>query len=87
MPRFDGTGPQGDGPMTGRGEGYCVLELPEPGQTSRGYAGLEGMPVRLEQQASRPGQTPSATGWRLPVVRRRRSRAARRGRERRLARW
>ncbi|NLV26207.1 MAG: DUF5320 domain-containing protein [Methanomicrobiales archaeon] len=23
MPRFDGTGPQGWGPMTGRGFGYC----------------------------------------------------------------
>ena len=23
MPRFDGTGPMGDGPGTGRGLGYC----------------------------------------------------------------
>jgi len=23
MPRFDGTGPQGQGSMTGRGAGYC----------------------------------------------------------------
>ncbi len=23
MPRFDGTGPQGKGPMTGRGLGHC----------------------------------------------------------------
>ncbi len=28
--------------MTGRGEGYCVLELPEPGRLARGYAGLTG---------------------------------------------
>jgi hypothetical protein len=27
MPRFDGTGPMGQGPMTGRGNGYCVLPL------------------------------------------------------------
>ena len=47
MPRFDGTGPRGDGPMTGRGEGYCVLELPGPEQPVSGYAGLEGAPVRL----------------------------------------
>jgi hypothetical protein len=87
MPRFDGTGPQGDGPMTGRGEGYCVLELPGPDQTSRGYAGLEGMPVRLEKQASEPGQSPSAITWLLPVFRRRRSRAPRRGRGRRFSRW
>ena len=24
MPRYDGTGPQGMGPMTGRGMGYCT---------------------------------------------------------------
>ena len=24
MPGFDGTGPMGQGPMTGRGFGYCV---------------------------------------------------------------
>ena len=24
MPRFDGTGPDGKGPMTGRGRGNCV---------------------------------------------------------------
>ena len=26
MPGFDGTGPQGKGPMTGRGMGFCVLK-------------------------------------------------------------
>lgn len=25
MPRFDGSGPQGMGPMTGRGMGYCAV--------------------------------------------------------------
>ena len=41
MPGFDGTGPRGLGPMTGRGEGYCAFVLPEPGAqgTSYGYAG------------------------------------------------
>ncbi|MEA1959622.1 MAG: DUF5320 domain-containing protein [Chloroflexota bacterium] len=28
MPGFDGTGPRGTGPMTGRGMGYCVVPLP-----------------------------------------------------------
>jgi len=46
MPRFDGTGPQGQGPMTGRGEGYCALKLPQPGEAPEGYAGLQGAPVR-----------------------------------------
>jgi len=27
MPGFDGTGPHGMGPMTGRGMGYCVISL------------------------------------------------------------
>lgn len=32
MPGYDGTGPLGYGPMTGRGRGYCVIELPENGE-------------------------------------------------------
>lgn len=27
MPGFDGTGPRGMGPMTGRGRGYCAVPL------------------------------------------------------------
>lgn len=27
MPRFDGTGPAGMGPLTGRGMGFCVVPL------------------------------------------------------------
>jgi hypothetical protein len=27
MPRFDGTGPDGLGPMTGRCEGYCIIPI------------------------------------------------------------
>ncbi len=48
MPAFDGTGPRGLGPMTGRGEGYCALVLPSPGTRDRpyGYTGLSGAPVR-----------------------------------------
>jgi hypothetical protein len=49
MPAFDGTGPQGQGPMSGRGEGYCAVRLPNPGsgQVPYGYAGRAGVPVRL----------------------------------------
>ena len=46
MPRFDGTGPQGQGPMSGRGEGYCAVKLPRSDQAADGYAGLQGAPVR-----------------------------------------
>ena len=45
MPRFDGTGPRGQGAMTGRGEGYCALTIPELGNAPSGYAGLQGTPV------------------------------------------
>jgi len=27
MPGFNGTGPRGMGPMTGRGMGYCIIPL------------------------------------------------------------
>ena len=49
MPSFDGTGPRGLGPMTGRGEGYCAVVLPSPGTAGApyGYAGLAGVPVGL----------------------------------------
>jgi len=29
MPGFDGTGPKGGGPMTGRGSGYCATPTPD----------------------------------------------------------
>ena len=46
MPGRDGTGPSGEGPMTGRGNGFCVLTTSKesPGQV-KGFVGLEGIPV------------------------------------------
>ena len=46
MPGFDGTGPLGQGPMTGRGQGFCVLTTSKenPGQV-KGFAGLQSVPV------------------------------------------
>lgn len=32
MPHHDGTGPNGKGPMTGRGMGYCVIPLSTPAE-------------------------------------------------------
>ena len=37
MPRFDGTGPRGLGPMTGRGLGPCGLGLGRGGGYGRGF--------------------------------------------------
>lgn len=36
MPRFDGTGPQGKGPKTGRGMGSCVEDKTKPVPFGRG---------------------------------------------------
>ncbi len=46
MPGFDGTGPLGQGPMTGRGQGFCALTVSEenPGEV-KGFAGLPSVPV------------------------------------------
>ena len=46
MPGFDGTGPLGQGPMTGRGMGFCVLRASKdrPSQAV-GLAGLQGTPI------------------------------------------
>ena len=43
MPGFDGTGPRGQGPMTGGGQGYCVAGLEERGRSGSGQRrGLQG---------------------------------------------
>ena len=52
MPGFDGTGPRGMGPMTGRGEGYCAFTIPSPGTggLAYGYAGVDGDPREIGGQ-------------------------------------
>jgi len=77
MPSFDGTGPQGEGPMTGRGEGYCALVLPsrEGGGVSYGYAGSQRRPVYLKAPRAWLAGWRRFTGWT-------RAAAARRGRGR-----
>lgn len=53
MPGYDGTGPQGQGPMTGAGRGYCMLKVPcahDPVVT--GFAGLTGKPVSFFVEGS-----------------------------------
>ena len=47
MPGFDGTGPLGQGPMTGRGDGFCVLTISKesPGQID-GLVEIEGKPIQ-----------------------------------------
>jgi hypothetical protein len=92
MPRFDGTGPQGQGPMTGRGEGYCAVRLPdEPEQSAYGYAGLQGTPVQTGSPAGRLTFRSRLARWLRPAAWSRRTfgrgRGAGRGRGRRFGRW
>ena len=55
MPRFDGTGPQGKGPMTGRGDGFCILRISEAsGEAVTGFAGISGRPVSASADKPRP---------------------------------
>jgi hypothetical protein len=49
MPGFDGTGPRGIGPMTGRGLGYCVMPVGDSsayGASYMPYARVGGTPGR-----------------------------------------
>jgi hypothetical protein len=93
MPRFDGTGPKGEGPFSGRGEGYCAVRLPdEPREPAVGYAGREGRPAAPGMPQRVPAAPPlalrrwgAAPGWRSALVWRWRGRGAcwgRRGRGR-----
>ncbi len=46
MPKRDGTGPRGLGPMTGRMLGCCILKIPDtPEEPITGFAGETGRPV------------------------------------------
>jgi len=84
MPRFDGTGPRGEGAFTGRGEGYCIARLPQPGtsQPIAGYAGKQGTPMQSGGvPMTRPAVSPFAG---RPVLNWRRAWGMRRGRGRRF---
>jgi hypothetical protein len=47
MPKFDGTGPIGQGPISGRGMGYCAINLPAQTANPYGFAGIRGIPVNM----------------------------------------
>jgi len=44
MPGFDGTGPLGQGPLTGRGRGYCIEPVKSENSIPIGYSGAQGYP-------------------------------------------
>ena len=48
MPGFDGTGPCGKGPMSGKAQGYCLLKMPDDAaEAETGFAGLAGDPITM----------------------------------------
>jgi hypothetical protein len=49
MPGFDGTGPHGLGPITGRGMGYCVIPLSTPEELDYLKKRAQVMREELEQ--------------------------------------
>lgn len=61
MPRCDGTGPRGEGPMTGRGMGFCILREDKNGSLNlKGFAGIQGKiiserPNRRKEVSKMPG--------------------------------
>jgi hypothetical protein len=58
MPGYDGTGPRGEGPMTGKGNGYCIMRLPDdPREPCRGLTGLTGRPLELPPGSADSGAT------------------------------
>lgn len=68
----DGTGPRGQGVMTGRGMGYCMLRFNNGDDVFReGYAGIKGEPVEFENNetfalARGDGQSFSKEGRKMP---------------------
>ena len=45
MPGFDGTGPLGQGSLTGGGRGFCVVPAGPAGNAPVDYAGIQGHPA------------------------------------------
>jgi hypothetical protein len=56
MPGFDGTGPRGLGPMSGKGGGYCLMSIPDdPTEAKIGFAGQAGIPMNTRSNFLVPG--------------------------------
>jgi len=70
MPRFDGTGPKGRGPLTGRGMGYCAVRFPSESDTepSPGWPQIAGSggfsyPSRGPRNSQEVQFAPGAAGF------------------------
>lgn len=62
MPGRSGTGPRGDAPFTGRGEGSCIMRIPDrEGAPILGFAGRQGRPIRIDATRTSPSDPDSVT--------------------------
>lgn len=64
MPGGDGRGPTGSGPMTGKGMGYCVGQMPPSAGQRRGRGARTGF--RCGAGSGSAG-IPRGNPWRVPV--------------------
>ena len=55
MPGFDGTGPAGRGPMTGRGRGFCVVRLAGEGEANDALARVAKRTTGSDESVAAPG--------------------------------
>lgn len=63
MPGKDGTGPLGSGPLTGRGDGFCVVQLEGSGPSGvKGFAGLQGRPLYETTDNRKEAAMPAGDG-------------------------
>jgi len=62
MPGFNGTGPAGIGPMTGRGRGYCAVPVGNNSSVPYGISGTRNSPVN----ASYPYQPAYGGSYNFP---------------------
>ena len=54
--------------MTGHGEGYCAVEIPESGQAPYGHAGLQGTAVQWPDPGARPAPGARFARWLRPAM-------------------
>ncbi|MFZ2385201.1 MAG: DUF5320 domain-containing protein [Candidatus Omnitrophota bacterium] len=66
MPRFDGTGPMGQGAMTGGGRGYCAVNICEAGVRQGVGCGFSGRGNRFRGRSRNCFYTAGLPGWMKP---------------------
>ena len=66
MPGFNGTGPMGQGPLTGGGRGYCIVPVGRGSNISYGDYGMQSYPVNASYSYSVMGR-PNISPYNYPA--------------------